>query len=321
MAEFTYSTTQDPHTGSEIIRLNHQSLEGQTSLSFLPEVGCNLISFQVDGQEYLCGFSPQGRLLGTPILYPTPNRVKNARFVFQGKTYHFPANDGPHFIHGLVRNIPWEWDTPSLSEEQASITCHIAFTPGTELFHLFPFHNVLELTYTLRPRAIRLEFTIHNTDTWQPLPFGLAIHPYFNIIGSRADVRIQVPAKKWMEAIKLIPTGRLVDLTDAPADLRKPTSLDGLDVDDVFWGMTPEHPQVIFYDAIGKKLSLRASEIFTHSVVYTPQGKPFFCLENQSCSTDAHNLYARGLGRESHLIILEPGAKLSAWVEFLVQDL
>ena len=42
---------------------------------------------------------------------------------------------------------------------------------------------------------------------------------------------------------------------------------------------------VEFFD---KKLTLFADDFFTHSVVFTPTGRPFFCIENQSCSTDAH---------------------------------
>ena len=68
-------------------------------------------------------------------------------------------------------------------------------------------------------------------------------------------------------------------------------------------------------------LTLEASELFTHSVVYTPAGQPFFCVENQSCSTDAHNLYARGLEKEAHLTVLPPGASLSAYIEMVVSDM
>jgi len=123
-----------------------------------------------------------------------------------------------------------------------------------------------------------------------------------------------------MEAEDLLPTGRLFDLEEGSADMRNPTPLSALDLDDVFWGLEPSQPQNIYYDDIGKKVTLTASEFFTHSVIYTPPSQPFFCIENQSCSTDAHNLYARGLTEESHLTILDPGESLSAWVDISVSD-
>jgi len=131
-------------------------------------------------------------------------------------------------------------------------------------------------------------------------------------------VRITVPARKWMQAVELMPTGKLVDPSRAPADLRRSTSLSHLHIDDVFWGMQPDKPALIDYDSTGIRLTLSASELFTHAVVYTPEGKDFFCIENQSCSTDAHNLYAQGLEKAAHLQILEPGQSLEAWIELRV---
>ena len=325
MAKFDCRIAEHPDTGWCVAYLSTcgDAPEERTTASFAPDRGSNLFQFQVGGTEYLYGIEgaqDQARLLGTPILYPTPNRVRDARFIFEGQTYEFQPNNGPHFIHGLVRDVPWTCDAPILSEEDVSITSRIVFEPGTEIYRSFPIRNTLELTYTLRPNAVRLDLAVHNADDHQRLPFGLAIHPYFRIIGPRQSVRLQVPAAKSMEAVDLLPTGRLVDLEDGPADLRAPGSLADLDLDDVFWGLEASKPQVIYYDSLGKKVALTASSFFTHSVVYTPQGREFFCVENQSCSTDAHNLHDRGLEREAHLTILDPGESLTAWVEISVSD-
>jgi aldose 1-epimerase len=62
-------------------------------------------------------------------------------------------------------------------------------------------------------------------------------------------------------------------------------------------------------------MTCKASADFTHLVVYTPQ-EPWFCVENQTCSTDAHNLYTLGWDKESHLMVLEPGQTHSGFVEY-----
>ena len=325
MAQFAYRRDRHPDTDWPLIHLTTSETEAKarTCASFAPDLGSNLLSFRVGSTEYLYGMEQTEdgpKLLGTPILYPTPNRVRGARFIFNGRTFRFEPNDGPHFIHGLVRAQNWACDEPVVSKDSVAARSRIAFEPGTEVYSLFPIRNTLELTYTLEPNTIRFDFRVHNEDEHQRLPFGLAIHPYFRIIGPRESVRLQVPAQKWMEAIDLLPTGRLVDLEDGPADLRAPTSLRFLDLDDVFWGLQPDRPQIIYYDQIGKKVTLTASELFTHSVVYTPKERPFFCVENQSCSTDAHNLHAQGLKEEAHLTILEPGESLTAWIEIAVGD-
>ena len=325
MTECAFRFDQHSVTGWRVARLSCRGAapaREQTVAQFIPELGSNLFGFQVGGIEYLSGLGQsQGKpkLFGTPILYPTPNRVRNSQFTFAGRTFEFEPNDGANFLHGLVREMPWDCDEGIVTEESVSVATRIRFEPGTEMYGRFPIRNTLELTYSLKPRAIRFDFTVRNEDDKQLLPFGLAIHPYFRVIGRRGDVRLQVPAQKWMEAVDLLPTDRLIDLEDGPADLREPTSLANLDLDDVFWGLTSSKPQVIYYDSIGKKVTLTASDFFTHSVVYTRE-KPHFCVENQSCSTDAHNLYARGLQKEAHLSILQPGESLTAWIEIAVSD-
>jgi len=323
---FTYAYGRYPGAGWRTVRLTcvgSDPARPVSSLQFSPEMGGNLFSLEVEGTEYLVAGLPvqdQPRLLGTPILYPSPNRVRNARFTFDGHTFEFEPNEGTNFLHGLVLRAPWECAEPVSDAQGISVQMHITFAPGTPIYERFPIRNTLALRYTLTEKGVRFDFAVSNEDSERRLPFGLGIHPFFRVIGPRESVRLEVPARKWMEADHLLPTGRLVDLEEAPADLRRPTPLSQLKLDDVFWGMEPERPAVIYYDSIGKKVTLYASDFFTHICVFTPPQYPVFCVENQSCSTDAHNLHARGLKEEAHLAILEPGESLSAWVEFVVSD-
>ena len=322
-----FSSRRDRHgeTGWQSLALSYADAVSnkRISMAFYPEAGANLCSLSVDGMEYLTAFSgpaTTSSVLGTPILFPTPNRVRDSELRFDGRTFRFPPNNGPNFLHGLVRDQAWQCDAPIVSKSAISVRTHYSTKPPSRAYELFPILNTIELTYTLDSDSLRFDFTIRNEDPLRRLPFGLAIHPYFAIFGEREDVRIQVPAQKWMESKELLPTGRLIDLSEGPADLRKPTPLTSLDLDDVFWGMEPKEPAVIYYDRIGKKLTLQASAFFTHSVVYTPPGKPYFCIENQSGSTDAHNLASQGFEDAAHLAILQPGESLSAWIMLQVQD-
>ena len=327
MARFGAHVDRHPDTGWELVHLTYtgDTPEESTSIAFAPEKGSNLLSFKVGGTEYLVdrGKMPNGRemILGTPVLYPSPNRVRNAEFVFEGRTFKFEPNMGPHFCHGMVREVLWQYGEPVIADDYASVDTWISMRPGDPLYERFPIKNTLHITYTLKPGVVRMDWTVTNDDEAARLPFGLAIHPYFPVIGSREQVRVQVPAKKWMEATALIPSGRRLDLADGPADLNQPVSLSELNLDDVFWGLQESKPQVIYYDAIGKKLSLTASDYFPFSVVYTPPPAPFFCVENQSCSTNAHNLHNEGLVEEASLSILNPGESLKAAITFGVTDI
>ncbi|MFH1086077.1 MAG: aldose 1-epimerase, partial [Chloroflexota bacterium] len=239
-----HETARHPLGGWALTQLASVDDAGRaTRIAFAPEMGCNLLSFTVDGVEYLFDAAVRDgatRLLGTPVLYPTPNRVRDARMTFEGRAFTFPPNNGPNFIHGLVREEPWECDAPVVGSNRISATSRIAFAPGKVYYERFPIRNTLTLTYSVMPGVVRLDFLVANDDPQARLPFGLAIHPYFRIHGRREQVRLLVPAQRWMEATSLLPTGRLVPMEQGPADLRQPTPLSTLNLDDVFWGLRPE---------------------------------------------------------------------------------
>lgn len=151
------------------------------------------------------------------------------------------------------------------------------------------------------------------------MPFGFGIHPYFNIIGTRKETYIQVPAQAHMEAIALLPTGKLEPLEGSPYDLRRPASLENVFLDDVYWGMQSKSPANWESRDKGIKVTLNASEQFTHMVIYSPKGEPFFCMENYTCSTDAHNLLAKGFKKQSHLLIVEPGKIIQGQVKLSIE--
>ena len=64
---------------------------------------------------------------------------------------------------------------------------------------------------------------------------------------------------------------------------------------------------IIQHRRLGMEVTLRASADFSHLVLYCPRGESFFCLENQTCATDAHNLFDRGFVEESGLKTVAPG--------------
>lgn len=294
----------------------------KSEINLLPGFGSNLCSFAVDGLEYLHQ-APMPvigtKYFGTPVLYPFPNRVRNCRFTFDGVEYRLPDNDGGRSLHLLVSDAQFESETPVVKDDAVSVKTRLDIVPGHPLYDIFPIANRLELVYTLRNSSVDIDVRITNLDSKKRFPFGFGIHPYFNIFGTKDQVHLHVPAKKWMEAVSLLPTGKLVDPDEAPADLSKPTAIKGLTLDEVWFGMEAKKPQSITYDAIGRKLVMKASEIFTHSVTYTPPFEAFLCVENQTNSTDCHNLYARGFEKEAHLLILDPGESIGGTLSFLIE--
>ncbi len=323
MDDYTFSTKIqiDAESGWEVIYLiqNDQNPLLSKKVGIVPKAGSNLFSFQFGKNELLWQASSirevQKRESGIPILYPTPNRVRNSEFSFQGEKFKFTPNWKEHFLHGLVHGASWRFEQPSADTTGAKLKTYLDFKEGSELFTLWPFIHRISMDYELDRHGVKVTFTIENNDK-RPIPFGFALHPFFNYLGEKDQTTMIVPAKAHMQAEGLLPTGALTKLEGQDFDLNTPRPLSTLYLDHVYWGVEPENPAV--YEAMdaGVRLMLKASKEFTHAVVYT-EPSDFFCIENQTCSTDAHNLHAKGLKKESHLLICEAGKKMSMWVKYV----
>jgi aldose 1-epimerase len=328
---FRWTEEIEPATGWRIYTLRYDppsKSEGKV-VRVCPDGGSNLFSYAVGGLELLHPPDDIRRLRGggsgTPVLYPTPNRIRDGRFTFEGKRFQF-RDDGQIHIHGLVRTLGWQSEPPQVKaicpESPAGcveLKTWIDFDPGTAPYAMFPYRHTLTLRFVLTAKGVRVHYEVKNRDT-ERLPFGFALHPYFAVPGEREQVYLRVPAEAKMEATPdLLPTGKLLPLDGAPFDLRRPRMLGELKLDDVFIGLRTPAPAGYEIRDARVRVDLPASEDFTHMVVFTPPHVPekmFFCMENQTCSTDAHNLHAKGLVREAHLRIVEPGGTAAGWAEF-----
>jgi aldose 1-epimerase len=116
----------------------------------------------------------------------------------------------------------------------------------------------------------------------------------------------------------LLPTGRLIDVAGTPLDLRRPVPVGTLDLDHVFTRLEPGRHARVEYRASSLAVDIEATDDFSHLVLYTPRGERFFCLENQTCSTDAHNLFAHGFAGASGLKTVAPGAERRGAVHYAV---
>jgi aldose 1-epimerase len=316
---FSAFVETDSETGQKIVVLQRGG-DSPLAARIAPQSGANLYSLQYEGRELL--YVPEsldmlpGFRYGTPVLYPAPNRVAGGKFTFEGRSFDFGLNDGDRFLHGLVHSVPWEFEEPEADEKGAGVLMYLDFSPGNELYRLFGFDHRLNLKFSVDNQGVRFDYTVENRDSLR-VPYGVALHPYFIYLGSREQTRLTVPAAGHMEAVNLMPTGNVNPLNGGTYDLTHGRPLSELDLDDVYIGMKPENPATIEYCDAGVKIDLKASADFTHMVVYTQQPS-FFCVENQTCSTDAHNFYARGLKDVAHLLTVAPGAKATGWIKYVI---
>jgi aldose 1-epimerase len=319
---FSYSTERRTGWEGEIIVLQSSGGEFEQEARIAPAGGCNLFSYVVNGVERLR--QPQNwkdmlsYFFGTPILFPTPNRVRDCRYEFEGRIYQHRKNHEDRFLHGLVFDEPWKAAGSKMSTTSVAFSSWLEVEPFHPNFSAFPFPHKITLTFTLSQDGLAIAYEVENNGEGR-LPFGFGLHPWFRVPKSREDIMICIPATHQMELEPktLLPTGKCVSITEVKPDVSQPLNLAAANLDEVYLGMRPEKPAWLEYRHEKLRLEFRASEDFTHALAYSPTGQDFICLENQTCSGDAHNLYAHGLQDVAHLLILAPGQKHRGQVEMV----
>ncbi len=296
---------------------------GQESCAWIaPDYGMNLCRLRI-GKDTVIDFDLEALtddFSGTPLLYPTPNRVYHGVFRYQGKTYVQEKRGVLVTSHGLLYNEPLSVDGIEETTESIAIKGHADFLPGKAYFEAFPFVHRLSVSYTLTLDGIRFDYRIENMGNME-LPYGIALHPYFIKLDGEEDTLITAPYQATYLNIEedLIPTGYLEQTEGKETDLNKYRSVGSCDLDHVYTGYHGGETAIL-YRKRKKKVVLQASEEFTHLVVYTPPGMPFFCMENQTCATDAHNLYAKGFQKESGLEFVKSGASAGGFISYRIED-
>jgi aldose 1-epimerase len=308
--------------GFPFLRLRCAEDGSETEALVSPLLGANLCRLTYNGR-HIIDFEPdvlaRGRYTGAFLLYPFPNRMTGNRYVHNDKTYGHPYSAAPDaYMHGVAFMQAFTVESLRADGGHASVRCKLDVAEGSPVHALFPFAHQFFVTYTLTPGRLRIEFSIQNPGN-APVPFGLGIHPYFTRLGGDAGTRIEVPADTRMVATEeLLPTGEL-KAAEGGYDLRAGRALSELSLDDVFL-RAPDKKAVITYEGEAFRTELDAGPSFTHFVVFTPPGKPYFCVEHQTCSTDAFNLSAKGFVKEAHLLEVPAGGVFEDWVEYGIVD-
>lgn len=287
-----------------------------------PSAGSNMCRLAMGGRniiDFESDLLRQKDYTGTPVLYPTPNRVRNGMFLYDGKIYNQQKRGEPVFEHGLVHNEAWSYENPDINEDCVRLKTWIDFDEESPLFEAFPFRHRLEMEFTLYTDGIEVKYSIFNMDN-KTIPFGFGVHPYFMKLSGEDGTYVSLPANQVMDYTSdLLPTGRLIEVDGTIYDIRNDTKIGALDMDHVFTGILEGEHAEINYRSLGMKVELQASEDFTHLVLYSPAGKEFFCIENQTCSTDAHNLFDRGFKSQSGLKFVPAGKTHTGTVKYVVK--
>lgn len=330
---------KDNKRGFLVITLGYKDKDPSKCMEakIAPTEGSNLFLFKMGGNDFIY-YDPEMPLAdyvtGTPVLFPFPNRIENAMWTWKGKTYLQKKNGIPIQMHSLVYDEIWEYIEPEFGIQSVFFTTYLNVNKNHPIYKGYPFKFRILLTFKLTTRNLLVTYKVENRDN-KEMPFGFALHPYFTKLSGENGTLISVPALYWYEARtdvdkvflnkrtgsfalmpNILPTGRLICVYTGGKNLINPVPVSSVNLDDVYTGFLPGYNSCIDYTTLKLRLNLLCSCDFTHAIVYTPPGKPYFCIEPQTCSTDAVNLYAKCIDFPN-IIILPPGCMYTGTVSFV----
>lgn len=167
------------------------------------------------------------------------NRIANAQFTLNGKTYQLAANNGVNSLHGGAKGFDKRVWQASVVEGSAGKGLALTYTsPDGE--EGYPGTLAVTVTYTVTADdGLRIDY--HAT-TDQATAVNLTNHSYFNLAGNGAgtiyDHVVTIHAEHYTPVNEnLIPTGELTPVAGTPFDFRAPKR--------VVRGLRSSHEQVV----------------------------------------------------------------------------
>ncbi|XP_039144305.1 galactose mutarotase-like [Dioscorea cayenensis subsp. rotundata] len=174
-------------------------------------------------EEYANGTFFFGALVGR-----VANRIANAQFTLDNKTYHLPANDGQNSLHGGIKgfsHLVWTVKE-SVGGEHPYITFYRRSVDGEQGY---PGDLDVFVTYKL---SGDYEFTVDMTakPVNKATPVNLAQHTYWNLAGEGSGTilsnTVQISASHITPVdSQLIPTGELLPVKGTSFDFEEPMNV------------------------------------------------------------------------------------------------
>ena len=153
------------------------------------------------------------------------NRIANARFQLDGKTYELARNNGENAIHGGLKGFDKVLWKAVEHSDSGGVTLSYFSKDGEEGY---PGNLHVDVTYALTEvNELRLDYSA-TTDKHTVL--NLTNHSYFDLLG-QAEGKIlghivTIHADRFTPINKnLIPTGELKSVAGTPFDFRRPTPI------------------------------------------------------------------------------------------------
>ena len=143
------------------------------------------------------------------------NRIKDARFTLNGRTYHLTANEGNNHLHGGIVGFDKRFFVVETNNDVLKLSL---ISPDGEEGYPGELHFCVE--FELNGNALEIRYSaevVGNVSTlWNP-----TCHTYFNLngVGDVLNHKLSINASRFTPVdSELIPTGELLEVVNTPFD-------------------------------------------------------------------------------------------------------
>lgn len=277
------------------------------------EHGCDILELGllVDGElKQILRTGEDG--IGSFLMLPWTNRIKDARFSFGGVEHQLNTNhpDGTS-IHGIGRDYSWG------IADRSPYSARCVFDSRSIEDANFPYDFGAVLRVEIGERSVEIELEVTNLDN-HSMPCGAGHHPYFyrSLCEDPDELSLRAGVVGRYPCTMQIPNGPMSD-ESACERFRNGGPIGNPDLDDVFGGF--DGRAVLEWTKSGVQCAIECSEAFGHLVVFTPRTEkvdasmspapplPWVCVEPVTMVNDGFNEKA---GIDSGVRVLGPGETL-----------
>lgn len=191
-------------------------------------LGCAVVSIVYKGMDIALGFdnpgayAAQSSYLGV-VAGRCANRIKDGRFVLNGKEYTVGKNLGNNHLHGGFTGFDKViWDAETNTPEHGGSVCFTYLSRDGE--EGYPGNLSVKVTYSLDEECgLKIDY---EAETDQPTLVNLTNHTYFNLSGHNTgpieNQKIKIHSDHYLETdSENVPTGRSIAVTGTPFDFRE----------------------------------------------------------------------------------------------------
>lgn len=280
---------------------------GELSLGLVPEIGGSLAFFRRGGIDLMRPLSGQDRAAGSVLgvamfpMVPYANRIAGNAFEFGGTTWRFAANNPPERfnVHGTGWHAPWTAET-----RDGGVLLSLEHIAPDE-----PYSYHATQRFELAPDGLQVTMTVTNRGP-VPMPFGFGLHPWFK---RERDVELEFTAGHFfMEGPEGVPTERLATPPELDFSVSRPLPDTWRNNDYGHW----DGVATLRFPSHRLGLTIKASPVFGHLMLYADPARPYFCLEPQSNAPCAFNRIAAGRAEGLGVIVLDPDQTAEGTIGF-----